>query len=828
MPSKNTKKRRHQSRNILRAAMATPWAIEPEKLLALREVLELAANGQRFEEAEVQQRIGLDGPPEHRKAWRNINGVAVLPYHGVSAPRMNMFMRISGGVSTQLVAKWFTEALNDPAVKAIILDVDSPGGSAIGNEELSDLIYSARGKKPTKSVVTGMGASAAYYGPSACDEIIASPSSTIGSIGTLAIFTDTTQADADEGIKVTAIHAGKFKADGHIGLDPQTRETLQERVDDYYAQFIAAVARNRGVDIQTIERDYGQGKAFIASKALQRGMIDRIARLEEVVAELSGGSTRPITSPAPPLPDLDQEEAPVNTKIIAALFACDLIASMEPSEEVYKAVLSAHFIGLGQKLPETDEEILSALSAAYGRRGQPDTPPAPAEPTQTVDQIRAAERQRLSEIRSAAELLDISDDDVNAAIESGQDIASIRSDWVAKAAQAGRPVQRETIEPGEAAYDQFLAAATDAILDECDARNSNEPLSAAASDLRNAGIFGIAKQTLQMQGQRVIGNDEEIAARFLQLGGAYSIGSMEASVNRAGDFPNLLSGLAGKILDNAIELAEATYHLWTAKLTDLKDFNPKSIVSVGHFDELGEMGDDEKAPQLTLSEEMPGWIQIGRYGGKFGLTAVMVANDDLDAFGQGLKSMSMAHEYTLNRLCLSLLTSNVQMVDGENLFSTAHFNDVTSGGAISASELAANREKHRQQPGVGGKGKVRTSPKIVLVPTALETAAEQTLNTIFVAESKSPATDGNINTFRGKMRHVVEPELDDASTKKWYTMTDPRALRNIVHAFQKGYGRGGKRTSFYDPDAETRWIKLEGRFASAVGGHRGIVRNAGE
>ncbi len=379
---------------------------------------------------------------------------------------------------------------------------------------------------------------------------------------------------------------------------------------------------------------------------------------------------------------------------------------------------------------------------------------------------------------------------------------------------------------------RFVSDATDGLLIRCGCKPDRD--SAEASQFARMPLHVIAQRSLELAGQQMTSyvDPEQVALDALQMSGT-GIFTMSAgpAAARPGDFPNLLSNLAGKILDQAIDTAGATYPAWTGKLQDLPDFKPKTIIGIGHFDELDEILDDEPSKNLQFDEEAAGWLQIGRYANKVALTPVMVANDDMDAFTQGLKSLAMAHETTLNRLCLALITGNVSLLDGYSLFDdTQHGNDITagSGGAPSTDQINLMRLRHRRQTGIGGVGKVRTPPAIALVPPAHEEAAEQTLLPMrFLPEDKVAVTDATINVHRGRIIPVTEPDLEDSSTAIWYTFADPTVRRTVVHAFQRGYGRGGKRTRWFDPGRKTQYIDLEGRFAAAVAGHRGAVRNAG-
>lgn len=268
------------------AAMSEVWAIQEAKLQAIADVVSLRMAGLAYDAEEIKARIG-----ERTPALREVRGsVAVLPINGVIAQKMNLVMKSSGGTSTEEFGRTFDAAVRDPGVGAIVLNVDSPGGSTYGVQELSSKIHSARGSKPIVAVANSFMASAAYWIASSADQIVVTPSGDVGSIGVLALHEDASKAAEKSGVRYTIVRAGKFKAEGN-SLEPLGDEALaffQRRVDEVYAQFTADVARNRGTTPAAVRNGYGQGRAVGAEEAVQTGLADRIGTLEDVVAELAG------------------------------------------------------------------------------------------------------------------------------------------------------------------------------------------------------------------------------------------------------------------------------------------------------------------------------------------------------------------------------------------------------------------------------------------------------------------------------------------------------------------------------------------------------------
>jgi signal peptide peptidase SppA len=231
-----------------------------------------------------------------------------------------MLTNMSGGATAEALGRQFDDLVNDPQVSAIVLDVNSPGGQVGGIEELSKKIFDARGTKPIVAVSNHLMASAAYWIGTAADEIVVSPSSEVGSIGVFAAHQDISAALEKEGVKVSLIKAGKYKAEAnpYEPLTEEARAAMQENVSDIYGTFVDAVARNRGVKSAIVRNGFGEGRVVSAKKAIELGMADRMGTLEEVIDQLLNTSTMPATAQAnqiinQPQADLPREEVEVES-----------------------------------------------------------------------------------------------------------------------------------------------------------------------------------------------------------------------------------------------------------------------------------------------------------------------------------------------------------------------------------------------------------------------------------------------------------------------------------------------------------------------------------
>jgi signal peptide peptidase SppA len=270
---------------ILNAFLETPWVILPQKLAVLEAVVSRHVAGEKLSAEEIHAAINGSPRPEQR----NVGQVAVLPLFGALIPRADLLTEVSGATSVERFGKEFQKLLDDPNVSAIVLDVDSPGGQAGGVLEMSNRIFEARGRKPIVAVANHLAASAAYWIATAADELVVTPSAQVGSIGVFAAHEDLSKMMDQDGIKISLVSAGKYKVEGnpYEPLTDEARASIQGRVDQVYDEFIAAVSRNRGANLDQVRNGFGQGRVVSAQQAVEYGMADRVETLEDTIARLS-------------------------------------------------------------------------------------------------------------------------------------------------------------------------------------------------------------------------------------------------------------------------------------------------------------------------------------------------------------------------------------------------------------------------------------------------------------------------------------------------------------------------------------------------------------
>ena len=220
-------------------------------------------------------------------SYVNDGGVAVVSVSGPLSKNGLRFFGLSLMESMRDTAMAVEAAAEDPMVKAILLRVDSPGGTVDGVEELAGAVASAAGMKPLYAYADGLMASAAYWVACNAREIAAPATAEIGSIGVILTCRDISRALENQGVKYNVITAGKYKSAGHPAepLTDDMRGYLQDNVNKTYDLFLRAVERGRGVT-RDAAMTMADGRLFLAEDALQVGLIDRVCGFETFIADI--------------------------------------------------------------------------------------------------------------------------------------------------------------------------------------------------------------------------------------------------------------------------------------------------------------------------------------------------------------------------------------------------------------------------------------------------------------------------------------------------------------------------------------------------------------
>lgn len=285
--------KKHFALNYLMSRM---WAVDQSLLSIMGDIATRKFSADElsdvFELSQLENKVdaleGKSGSALTPSMELREGGVAVIHVNGVISRYSSLFQAICGGTSTQALAKDLTQAVNDPAIRSIVLNVDSPGGDANGIHEFAEMVYQARGQKPIKAYAGGDCASAAYWIATAADEVVIDATARLGSIGVVMTIQ---RAKDDEDVETLEIVSSQSP---NKRLDPSSKEgkkAYQARLDELADIFVDRVARNMAVERETVLEEFGQGGILIGQSAVDKGMATKLGSLEGVVAELQNGKT---------------------------------------------------------------------------------------------------------------------------------------------------------------------------------------------------------------------------------------------------------------------------------------------------------------------------------------------------------------------------------------------------------------------------------------------------------------------------------------------------------------------------------------------------------
>lgn len=337
-----------------------PWAIDPERLREMQAIYAAHTRGQSVDITAVEARLGRVLANEQQAYELRENGVAVLTVSGVMAPKANMFMRVSGGISTQMLTEQVHSMRSDPRVRSALLNWDTPGGSTFGLPEASKAIRALAAEKPTVSVSTGTVASAGIWLATAANALFASgETDQLGNIGVYARMQwDPASPNAIEFTR------GKFKRGGVNGQPPSAEYVayFEGQLDYLYTLFTETVADHRGVSIDTVLERMADGRVFIGQQAVNAGLADGIATVDDLVEQLG------------------RDPAQFAARRVARIAGASALADLVPVEQV--------------PVPPADDPTPSTTTTPTGEAmstttASPTTAAAVLGPTTTREQLQA-------------------------------------------------------------------------------------------------------------------------------------------------------------------------------------------------------------------------------------------------------------------------------------------------------------------------------------------------------------------------------------------------------------------------------------------------------
>lgn len=271
--------------HIAARVFGAPLMLARPKLDVLLSVLDLRLTGVGGEPFAFGGERGAD---DDEAIQITPEGVAVVPVFGTLVTRSGYLAALSGLTSYAEVGQNIESAFADPAARAVLLEIDSPGGEVGGLFDLCDKIAALKAQygKPLWALAHEGALSAAYAIASNADKIVLTQTAEVGSIGVVAVHVDESGADEQAGLAWNFIYAGERKVDGnpHEPLADRAREEIQTDVDGLYAAFVALVSKNRGLQAEIVRGT--EAGVYRGASALDVRLADVVMSREAALAAL--------------------------------------------------------------------------------------------------------------------------------------------------------------------------------------------------------------------------------------------------------------------------------------------------------------------------------------------------------------------------------------------------------------------------------------------------------------------------------------------------------------------------------------------------------------
>lgn len=271
-----------------------PLAIRPEKAeiimaalaarLGVAQLVRLNGEVMAFDGDDFD--AGSSGGQGEAHGYDLIAGIACIPISGTLVQKNGSLRPSSGMTGYDGIRQNLMVALGDDSVRAIVLDIDSPGGEVAGCFDLADAVFAGRGVKPIWAILSESAYSAAYALASAASRVIVPRTGGTGSIGVIYMHVDMSKFLAKEGITVTLLQYGARKTDGAdvVPLSPEAKTRFQADIDRMGDLFVATVARNRRLAASAVKAQ--EAGTFLGAAGVAAGLADAVMAPDEAFAAL--------------------------------------------------------------------------------------------------------------------------------------------------------------------------------------------------------------------------------------------------------------------------------------------------------------------------------------------------------------------------------------------------------------------------------------------------------------------------------------------------------------------------------------------------------------
>jgi hypothetical protein len=496
-------------------------------------------------------------------------------------------------------------------------------------------------------------------------------------------------------------------------------------------------------------------------------------------------------------------------EISAVPVGADPAAGFRAVENLTPCVVDRDDVSSNERTP-MDETITTPAPAPIAAPPEAVTrAPAPDADTKTlIAEAQSAERERVATILDLTGRLGLeralADDLVARGVELDEarrvilDKVAARSEETRSFAQVATPLggRDERLTRREAVTNALLHRYSPSLF------SLDEP----ARSYRGMTLLELSREFLTSAGVNVRGmSRDEIATRAL---------------HSTSDFPEILAAVTNKTLRQAYEAYPQTFRPFCRQV-QASDFRDIARVQLGEAPQLQKVSESGEFKRGTIGEARERY-RVETYGRVVGITRQTIINDDLDAFTRLPAMYGTAIATLESDIVWAIVVSNPTMGDGTALFHATHRNLAATGAMLSTASIGDARAAMAKQTGIDKKTVLNIRPSFLLVPVALELAAEQLLAQNIVPAKMADVVPQSIRS----LAVIAEPRLDSASVNAWFLAASPAQIDTIEYAYLEGQqGAYIETRNGFDVDGVEIKCRLD--FGAKAIDWRGLYRNPG-
>lgn len=251
--------------------------------------LQIPQNQEHLDQAGMGLVTGsyMSGDKPRARFYQVVNGIAMLPVSGTLVHKLGGMRPFSGMTGYDGITARLQQAMDDPDVKGVLLDIDSPGGLGAGAFDCADMIYRLGEQKPVWALANDLSCSAAMLLASACQRRLVTQTSRIGSIGVVMAHTSYAGKLEQEGIDITLIYSGSHKVDlnGTRELPESIRADYQQKMDDARLMFAEKVAQYTGLSVDAVMAT--EAAIYDGQAGIDAGLADEMVNAADAVTVMA-------------------------------------------------------------------------------------------------------------------------------------------------------------------------------------------------------------------------------------------------------------------------------------------------------------------------------------------------------------------------------------------------------------------------------------------------------------------------------------------------------------------------------------------------------------